>query len=124
MKDIHEIHLHIHMHDEIPGGGNQAKLDTIVSLLGELKLQGETIMIDMGNLEAEVAEAVTVQASAVVLLKGISQQLKDLAAEVAGNPAVQAKINAFAAQLDKSTGDLSAAVVENTPQEPPVPPVE
>jgi hypothetical protein len=75
-------------------------------------------------LEAEVAKVTAVEQSAVVLLTGLSQQLKDA---VAANDS--ARLQAVIDALDAKTAALAAAVAANTlaapPAAPPViPPVE
>lgn len=67
-------------------------------------------MATIADLQAEVAKVKTVEASAVALLKGLSQQLKDALA--ANDPAA---IQAVIEDLDTGTNDLAAAVTENTP---------
>lgn len=74
----------------------------------------------LDELVTEVEENKTVVASAVTLLQGLSEALKD-----AGTDPV--KLKALSTQLSNQTDALSAAVVANTPSQddPPVePPVE
>lgn len=94
------------------------KLAVLFEIQRKAKGELETLMIDTTQLEAKVTAAETVEASAVTLIQGISQQLKDLAAQVANEPAVQQKINDMAAGLDASTTPLATAVTANTPAAP------
>lgn len=69
---------------------------------------------DIAGLEAEVAEEVTVMASAEVLINGFGDRLRDAGVD----PAKLAKLQS---DLDTSGNSLAAAVVANTPSaEPPV----
>lgn len=70
----------------------------------------ENIMATIQELQAAVSRVTDAEDSVVVLLKGISQQLKD--AQASGNPQAIADV---IAKLDANTAKLSAAVVENTP---------
>lgn len=65
-------------------------------------------MTDLSALEAEVEEQKTVNASAIALLKGLSDQIKE-----AGTDAV--KLKALTDALDSGNKDLATAVEANTP---------
>ncbi len=82
----------------------------IVWLLRTIIWKENIIMATIADLQVEVAKVKTVEASAVILLKGLSQQLKDALA--ANDPAA---IQAVIDDLDTGTNDLAAAVTENTP---------
>jgi uncharacterized protein YoxC len=104
-------------------------LDTIATLLTRISAQLNMIiqqeeqqMADLSALQAEVTENGDAVGSAIALLNGLSQALKDALA--ANDPAA---IQALVDQLDAQTGDLATAVAANTPgaAEPaPEPPVE
>lgn len=68
----------------------------------------EALMSTIAELQAAVARNTDAEDSVLVLLKGISQQLKD----AQGDPAAIADV---IAKMDASTAKLAAAVVENTP---------
>ncbi len=70
-------------------------------------------MSALDDLKAQVQKNSDVEESAVVLIQGIAQQLKDALA--AGDPAA---LTALQAQLEKSAGDLAAAITANTPAAP------
>ncbi len=74
------------------------------------------------ELEAKVAEDLTVDASAVTLLGGLSALLRDALAQGGNVAAVTARVQAVIDALDAGHDTLAAAVVANT-QEPPVEPV-
>lgn len=74
-------------------------------------LKGQAkIMTELETLKAKVAESVTVQKSAVILLDGIKAKLD--AAIASGDPAALAQLSA---DLGTETADLAAAVSRNTP---------
>ena len=69
-------------------------------------------------LEAEVAEDLTVDQSAVTLITGLSQLLKDALAN--GSTAEQvARVQAIVDKLDAQNKALADAVAANTPAETP-----
>lgn len=82
------------------------KADLILSKL-------EIIMAKIDDLKAAVQRTTDAEDSVIVLLQGISQQLKDAVA--ANDPA---QIDAVIASLDANTAKLASAVVDNTPAAP------
>ena len=69
----------------------------------------------LAELKADVEANVAVEESAVALIGGIAQQLKDAVANGA-DPAV---IQGIADELDKGKADLAAAITANTPASAP-----
>jgi predicted RNA-binding Zn ribbon-like protein len=67
---------------------------------------------DLDSLKADVEKAKTVQQSAVTLLNGMSQKLKQMSSQDVINPA---DLQALAHQLEQSTTALATAVSANTP---------
>lgn len=65
-------------------------------------------MAAIDDLEAEVSKVGTVQDSAIALINGISQQLKDAGSN-------DPRINAVIQSLDAKSQALAAAVSANTP---------
>lgn len=65
---------------------------------------------ELARLQTEVAEMVGAVDSAIALIGGLAQQIRDLVA--AGDPAA---LTALADELDMKANALAAAVVENTP---------
>lgn len=63
---------------------------------------------ELARLQTEVAEMAGVVDSAIVLIQGLAQQIRDLA----GQPAELTKL---ADDLDAKAGALAAAVEANTP---------
>jgi len=73
--------------------------------------------VDLSALEAAVANNNTVDASAIAVIEGITQQIRDaIAADDLGDSEA---INALVASLEASTTSLAAAVSANTT--PPTP---
>lgn len=68
----------------------------------------------VNKVESEVTELTTVVDSAVALINGLSQQIRDTAGDAA-------KANALADTLDKKANELADAVAANTPATPPTP---
>lgn len=67
---------------------------------------------DISALEAEVAEEVTIMASAEKLINGFADRLRDAGAD-------PAKLAQLQTDLDTSGSALAAAVAANTPAEEP-----
>ena len=81
-------------------------------ILRALDQLGKQIMAALENLRTEVGETKTVMGSAVTLLDGLNQKLKDAIAS--GDPA---QIQALSDELDASTNQLAEAITRNTPAE-------
>jgi hypothetical protein len=84
------------------------RIDEILSVLRELKQQGVTIMADLTALTAQVKANTDVEASAIVLLNGLSAQI----ASLKNDPVA---LQALADQLKTSGADLAAAITNDTP---------
>lgn len=94
-----EIYLHHHHHfDE----------ELARALLSLLVKQGEKIMADLTQLQADVAAETTVTQSAITLLQGLKQQL-----EAAGTD--PQKLADLSASIEANTKALSDAITSNTP---------
>jgi len=91
-------------------------LANINGRLGTLATNGVNILATLADLKAKVDAQGTVIDSAVTLINGISQQLKDALANNDPN-AVQAVID----ELDAQDQALAAAVANNTPAPAPTP---
>ena len=79
----------------------------------------------VSTISGKVAAQATVIDSVEALTSGLSQQIKDLAAQLAGSadvPAAVDALNALSAAVDAKTAELSANVVANTPSAPSTPP--
>ena len=68
-------------------------------------------MSALDNLKREVQENREVLQSAVTLIQGLSQRIRD-------NVGNEAELQALADELDTQSNTLAAAVVENTPADP------
>lgn len=67
---------------------------------------------DITELETEVAEEVTIMASATALINGFAQRLADAGVD-------PVKLAALRADLDSNGNSLAEAVAANTPAAPP-----
>jgi hypothetical protein len=99
----------------IPNESVQDQLDDIRWMISRLLKLTKLILTEKGqvmsalsDLQAAVARNGDVEASAVALIQGIAQQLKD----AAGDPAALA---ALSASLTSQADALAAAVTANTP---------
>lgn len=79
----------------------------------------------IADLQAKVAEQTAVDQSAVVLIGGLSQQLKDAIANAGTDPAAAIQsVRDVIGQMDANDQALAASVAANTPAAPaqPAPP--
>jgi SMC interacting uncharacterized protein involved in chromosome segregation len=123
-----------------PGGIPRALMPTVKHLLGLLVLQAEREARDSGEglsralreqlnlirtemqkmsaeldrLTREVAENGTVIQSAIVLLEGLAERIRELATDPAA-------LTALADELDAKEQQLAAAITANTPEPTPEP---
>ena len=90
------------------------KQNEILLLLQGLATQGEKMSVELDTLSAQVAKNTTVEESAVALIQGLAQQIRD-----AGTDPV--KLKALTDSLSGSATALAAAVAANTPAAPTPP---
>jgi hypothetical protein len=83
---------------------------SVFARLGTINEKLEKVMATLADLQAAVAATTAVEESAIVLIEGIAQQLKDALAN-SDPAAVQAVIDS----LDAEKAKLAAAVAANTP---------
>jgi hypothetical protein len=92
----------------------EARLSHLTEIVYLLRVELKERLTNMANilaaLQAEVTKVEGVEDSAIALLQGLSQQLKDALA--ANDPA---KIQAVIDELDVKTTALADAVAANTP---------
>jgi len=113
-----EIHVHHHIHHDL-GGGVIAKLDAVLargkSLPTLFKEMERKMSAALDRLTAAVARNTSVDESAIALLNGLAQQIRDLKDDPAA-------LEALATELEAKNSALSDAVTANTPAvEPPAP---
>lgn len=98
----HHVYLHF---DAGPLAGIESKLDHLTALVtkGFIAMSAE-----LDRLSTEVAENATVIDSAVTLINGLAQQIRDLKDDPAA-------LTALADSLDSKSNELAAAVTANTP---------
>jgi hypothetical protein len=88
------------------------KLDLIIRLLKEALGKEDKVMDDFKELQDQVAENETVEASAVLLIQGI-------AARIAAAGIDPVELDRLTASLNTSATSLAAVVAANTPATPP-----
>lgn len=86
--------------------------DAVRAALTHLERNTENIMSDLTRLTQEVSETATAIDSAIALINGLAQQIRDL-------EPTQEALNAFADTLDAKSNALAEAVTANTPAAPP-----
>lgn len=91
-----ETHIHVH-----PCSGGHSLESLIIQKFKEMK-------DELVKLEAEVKETTDLQQSAITLLQGLSQQIKD-----AGTDA--AKLGEITDALDSKNKEFADAIAANTP---------
>lgn len=94
--------------------GVHARLDQLLTLAKATKRLEEAELVTLAELKAKVEAEATVVNSAVTLINGLSQQLKDALAAGADPAAIQA----IADELDAQSAALASAVAANTIAEP------
>lgn len=109
-EDIH-VHVHIDSATEI-----KARLDHMAASLSGLHQRMDTLMATLADVQTAVTNEDTVIDSAITLLNGLAQQIKDLTPN-------QAAIDALAADVTSKTAALAAALTANTTVPPVAPTV-
>ena len=92
-----------------------AALASFNQLLNHLTSNQETIMADLSELQQEVEQLTDVVQSAVTLINGLSDEIKNLEPN-------QEAIDALASAIDAAAQNLANAVASNTPADPSTPP--
>ena len=98
----------------IETAGTEPILREIHAELANIKQELQKMTAQLDTLTREVAETKTVVDSAIELLNGLAQMIRDLKDD-------PAKLEALAADLDSHQRDLANAVAANTPGQPPTP---
>ena len=101
------LRLDVYLHSESEGEVLN-ELAFIRSALETLANQGAIMAGELQRLQLEVSEMAGVVDSAIVLINGLAQQIRDLA----GDPVA---LNAMADELDAKASALGSAVAANTP---------
>jgi hypothetical protein len=104
-----ELHL-IHSFDP----ALERKLDRLINALEQSNDIGDYLMAAIDDLTAQVAANSTVEGSALTLIQGLADQLKNAGTD-------SGKLAALQNQLKASADRLAEAVAANTPAYPPVP---
>jgi hypothetical protein len=88
------------------------KLDAILNRLASIQKKEERIMASLLDLEAAVTENTTLDGSIIELVNGLAVQIDALKTD-------PVKLAALATSLRASSAAISAAILANTPAEPP-----
>lgn len=89
----------------------ERKVDTILRRVGEILLTGDTMSIELDNLEKQVRQNSDLETSAVTLIQGLADQIK----AARDDPA---KLDALTTELKTKADALAAAITANTPATP------
>lgn len=99
------VDVHAYWHGSLV---EQHKLDQILNAVRTLIEQEKTIMADLTTLTNQVQQNTDVEASAIVLLNGLS-------AQIAQSKTDPVALQALADQLKTSSESLASAITANTP---------
>ena len=88
------------------------RLASIEAKLDSITRRAKAMSLVLDNLKAQVARNTSLEQSAIALIQGLAQQIRD----AAGDPAALAEL---ATNLETSATSLSDAFVANTPAAPP-----
>jgi chromosome segregation ATPase len=88
--------------------GDVSALGAVIETLARIERKVDAMSIELDNLTREVTEIGTTVDSAVTLITGLAQQIRDLQ----NDPVALA---ALANSLDAKANELAAAVAANTP---------
>jgi hypothetical protein len=105
-----KIQVDVHLHSEGVGqnSGLSAKLDVVIAMLGDVLKKEIQMSKELDALGVQVKANTDAEASAVLLLQGLSTQI----AAIKTDPAALQKLSD---DLKASADSLGAAVVANTP---------
>lgn len=100
----------------------EQKFNLVLDKIDQLIEKVDTMSQSLDTLTTEVTEAKDVMGSALVLITGLAAKVAEIQAQLALQSVSNDALDALAADLDTSANALAAAVVANTPAEPPVEP--
>jgi signal transduction protein with GAF and PtsI domain len=108
------MRIDVYHHIVVDDGVHQ-KLDAILTAVSKAVTGVETLQRsvitmskELDDLRERVAHSIEVEQSAVALIQGLAQQIRDNAQDPIA-------LEELASQLDSSSGSLAAAVTANTP---------
>lgn len=111
------ININVYLHGLEDEREIKTQLTKILNVVNTILIKEDKIMATLKDVQAAVQAENTVIDSAITLLNGLAQQVKDLAPD-------QAAIDALAAEISAKTLVLASAVTANTatpPADPTVP---
>jgi chromosome segregation ATPase len=88
------------------------KLDAILNRLASIQKKEERIMASLDDIELAVTENTTLDGSIVEMVNGLAAQIEALKTD-------PVKLAALATSLRASSAAITAAILANTPVEPP-----
>lgn len=107
--------MRIDVYHHIVDDGVHQKLDAILTAVSKVATGVETLLRsaitmskELDDLRDRVAHSIEVEQSAVALIQGLAQQIRDNAQDPAA-------LEELASQLDSSSNSLASAVTANTP---------
>lgn len=98
-----DVHHYLHFPIDVT-----QKLDQILDVLGMIQRKEEVMGVELDNLTAQVKANTKVEASAVVLLKGLAAQIEAIKTDPVA-------LQGLSDSLKASADQLAEAVVANTP---------
>jgi hypothetical protein len=98
-----DVHHYLHFPIDVT-----QKLDQILDVLGMIQRKEEVMGVELDNLTAQVKANTEVEASAVVLLKGLAAQIEAIKTDPVA-------LQGLSDSLKASADQLAEAVVANTP---------
>ena len=97
----------------------EEKLDSILRILGAIQTKEVIMMASLDEALAMVTKQTTVDQGLITLTAQIKKMLDDALSGVL-TPAQQAKVDAIFSGVQDNMNAVSKAVLDNTPQAPPV----
>lgn len=116
MTDAQRIEHHFYFHGEDTSSLSEQMKQlnaNITALISNLKQQETAMSAEMDRLTASVQRNTSVTDSALALISGLADQVRNAASS--GDPAA---LNALADQIDAESQKLADAVTANTPAAP------
>ncbi len=110
-----DLHVHLHL-----GGDDGAAVKLITTLAEEITAMSGSIQEKLDALKAKVERSDQVGESAIALIQGFPQMLRDEVAKAQANGATPEQLAGFdelATRLDSDSDQLAAAVSAGTPSQ-------
>lgn len=105
MQGNFTLHIHVHHHADV---ALDERIDQILRIVTATNSRSTAMSTDLTALTDEVQKVQDTEQSAITLIQGLSQQVKDAGTDPAA-------LKSLTDQLDSSASALAAAVTANTP---------